>query len=386
MMSEMKKVGILTFHYVDNCGAMLQLLALKSFIEQIGYNVEIINYKSHTLCRRNSLFRSPFCRIKEIKSEDISKISKIYKSLRSIGNVLKSNLYIAKRLKIKKRFKEFRNEFFSGAISNPIERIEQLNFEKEYYAIVVGSDQVWNTELFAGEVDSFYFLQNRNLSCVNIAYAGSAGGDINEVELNLESLFCNFNYLSAREKLLAEKIAAITQRQVETVLDPVFLHDVSFWKKYIGSNIWGEYILLYPLEGNKELYKMIDILRKEYGIKVCELGYRKLYKDSHLISDYSPITFLNLIYHAKIIVTNSFHATAFSVILKKEIWVLKHSKRNMRIENLLEQVDISNRMIAVAEDLKKAEKKEMPDTTMILQKEIATSKNFLYKALKEKYE
>ena len=37
-------VGILTFYWADNYGAMLQAYALKKYLEKSGYDVEIIPY------------------------------------------------------------------------------------------------------------------------------------------------------------------------------------------------------------------------------------------------------------------------------------------------------------------------------------------------------
>ena len=42
----MKRVGIITYHYAYNFGAMMQAYALKKTVEELtGYEVEIINYK-----------------------------------------------------------------------------------------------------------------------------------------------------------------------------------------------------------------------------------------------------------------------------------------------------------------------------------------------------
>ncbi len=40
----MKKIGILTFYKSVNYGSALQAWALQHFLEQKGYNVEIIEY------------------------------------------------------------------------------------------------------------------------------------------------------------------------------------------------------------------------------------------------------------------------------------------------------------------------------------------------------
>lgn len=38
-------IGILTFHWATNYGAVLQCYALQSYLTSIGHNVKVINYK-----------------------------------------------------------------------------------------------------------------------------------------------------------------------------------------------------------------------------------------------------------------------------------------------------------------------------------------------------
>ena len=40
----MSKIGILTFHYSNNYGGVLQSLDLYNTVKELGYDVEIINY------------------------------------------------------------------------------------------------------------------------------------------------------------------------------------------------------------------------------------------------------------------------------------------------------------------------------------------------------
>ena len=41
-----KTVGIITFHDSINYGALLQAYALQSYIQSLGFEVDIINYKN----------------------------------------------------------------------------------------------------------------------------------------------------------------------------------------------------------------------------------------------------------------------------------------------------------------------------------------------------
>ena len=46
----MKKTGIITFQNANNYGAVFQAFALKTTIEKLGHEVEVINYDSKAMC------------------------------------------------------------------------------------------------------------------------------------------------------------------------------------------------------------------------------------------------------------------------------------------------------------------------------------------------
>ena len=93
------------------------------------------------------------------------------------------------------------------------------------------------------------------------------------------------------------------------------------------------------------------------------------------INNAGPLEFISLINKANIVISSSFHATAFSIILEKEFYVypLKGQNNSSRMTDLLNELGISNRFYAT--DLK--EKLEYNKITMILNEKIADSKNFL---------
>ena len=45
MEKKANKVGILTFHRANNYGAVLQAYALQTYLETIGVNAEIVDYR-----------------------------------------------------------------------------------------------------------------------------------------------------------------------------------------------------------------------------------------------------------------------------------------------------------------------------------------------------
>ena len=58
---------------------------------------------------------------------------------------------------------------------------------------------------------------------------------------------------------------------------------------------------------------------------------------------------MRLIKDAEIIVTDSFHATAFSIIFNKEFYNIRRSSRNIRIENLYNIFGMERRYVKLDE-------------------------------------
>jgi exopolysaccharide biosynthesis predicted pyruvyltransferase EpsI len=64
-----------------------------------------------------------------------------------------------------------------------------------------------------------------------------------------------------------------------------------------------------------------------------------------------PKDFIGVISKAKFIITNSFHATVFSIIYNKEFITVPHYKFSIRMKNLLEILNLSNRLCASVDEL-----------------------------------
>ena len=67
--------------------------------------------------------------------------------------------------------------------------------------------------------------------------------------------------------------------------------------------------------------------------------------------DAGPIDFLNLIEHASYVITDSFHATCFSLLFHTKFWVFVEpssiSKPNSRIFNILNMVKCQDRILSM---------------------------------------
>lgn len=378
----MAKIGILTFHYVDNSGAQLQLLGTMSFLSKNGFYVQIIDYRSSVLCQRNALIQNPAFRFKKGWKAGHSIINKLKKGFGQVLYAFKRNLKIINLLKGHESFNKFRSKY-SGLLTKRIRNIEGLiDISRSFDAIVIGSDQVWNTELFNYSIDDVYFANSPDIKCPVIGYAVSAGSILNLEEKTIFKLCKNFKSISAREIQLAEQISKALGVEIKTVLDPVFLCSKEYWVSLCNDVGFDEYVFLYVLEPNPLLIKTLNMIEKMKGksLKVIEVGFKKFYSKSTLISNFDPIFFLSLVRNAEYIITNSFHATAFSVIFEKEFYCIKHTTRNNRMETLLTKAQLLHRLIKNESDVKTG----LIDYSIVncsLQNEIAQSRRFLLTSL-----
>lgn len=331
------KIGILTFQYANNYGALLQAYALRKYLLNLGHEVYILNYDNSMLYMKN----------RNLKKKILTCVWDIF------SKILGKN----KRLK---KFEIFRkkNLEISMSVMKNIEEIRAYVANTKYDAYIVGSDQVWNPYITSN--DSVYclsFATNEK----KIAYAASFG--ISCFPLNLEENFIKyinkFNFVSVRENTGKDILNKMNYQDVRVVLDPVFLLEKKQWEKLAITNINYSYILCYYMPGDKvcekKIKKIAENLRNRFGYKIINIGrkeYHKFINDGKDIIDASPNEFLGYFKNAKFIVTNSFHGTAFSLIFEKEFYsvvnlsINNETKLSSRITDLLQNVELDNRIIS----------------------------------------
>ena len=318
----MSRIGILTFHSANNFGALLQAVSLqKIIIEHGGTECELINYEPEFIYKDYSI--SPF-KSKHPKA--------IIKSILRIPDKIKRNL----------KFQSFRKEntICSGQCQS------EDSFEKtcnSFEKIIVGSDQVWNYNLT--EHDMHYFLPGIDDSVEKIAYAASTGGADFLTDESTEMIQClqRFKDISVRESASKEALnQRLKEKKIEIVLDPVFLTTKNDWLHLAAKPVKKDYILFFKMGYSKTSESALEFakkLSKETGYELLMLWDQETwfkYRDVKHIGAVGPAEFLQWIAGAKCVVTNSFHATAFSIILNTPFYVETEIERKDRVLNILD--------------------------------------------------
>ena len=323
------KIGIMTFHRAWNYGAVLQVYALQQSIRSRGYDCEIVDYRNDYIENSYSLWPNAKASPKELVKETV-------------------NLPV--RMKRKKVFNTFRNKYLNIGPVYTMQTIVQAN--AEYDGFVFGSDQVWNPDLTDADMNYLgaFVTQNHKRN----AYAASFG----EKQLSDEHAeayrkeLSRFNKVAVREKIGQKHFFELTHKTSQEVVDPVFLLSAEEWAK-IGTKkeVPYPYIFVYQLQGNKtQTMRYAQHLAKQTGLRIVEFQAWAYIKKRNVKPVYAgdPCDFLNLIQNAECVITDSFHCTAFSVILEKKFWARVNPQKEVlqtRVGNLLWDLNLQERIL-----------------------------------------
>ncbi len=328
------KAAIVTFQGAENYGAVLQAFALSTWLRKHQITPEIINYDSK-IYRKYKLFRTFR-----------------YKSQPA---VLVADLLAYKgKSKRSKNFAAFRSEYLPITEKTYKSSKELSDISDTYDYYLCGSDQIWNPEITDG-VDGIYFLDFVDKKDKKIAYAPSVGVNyLNDFQTaRIEEYLTSFHALSVREQSGNDLLQPFCKKKITTVCDPVFLLDADDFKPICGSPVTQDkYVFLYvvgPARTYESVIRYSERLAAEKGLRLFYIidGDKTLFHISGTnMYGCNPTTFISLICHAQYAVSNSFHATAFSLIYGKQFVTFAKQGTNSRMTSLLQTVGLDNRMIS----------------------------------------
>ncbi len=343
------KIGLVCNFYIYNYGSVLQSYALQQFVCNTGRDIEVINY--HDVANRSKKVEI----LLKLKLKDVFNINKIVSKFnikREIKQDEAYNLIVSKR---KKSYDEFvEKHFFLSKKCDSISEVQELC--KEYHTILLSSDQLWGP---ADLIRDYHTLRQFPKGKKRVAYATSFGVANLPAFLNtvVEDFIPQIECVSVREKSGQNIIKKICGRDVPVVVDPTMLLSKEQWETVFSKNriIKDRYIFCYFLGENKKHIQAVKEFSDEKKMKIVSI----LHPENYNIKEYrfadiypdgvGPAEFLNLIYNAEYVVSDSFHASVFSVIFNKKFMVFDRynsasgESRNTRIENLLNMLQLSNR-------------------------------------------
>lgn len=292
------KIGIVTYYKAINNGAFLQAYCLKKFVEEV-YSGEV--------------FFVPF------STDTVSK------------DILKNKKNPLKLLNALLRYK-------SISMFQKRELVEGDRTE-HYDLIIAGSDEIWNIR---NKVFTFENMAVNLNADAYITYAISMGNTALEERFPTDFAreLDKFNYVSVRdfnsEKILREKFSIDACINV----DPVFLADIP---KYEKHKIRKKYLMVYGGIDKKDIYTAILSYAKEQDLDVISVdSYNKWCKT---IVSRNPFDFVDYIRNAECVVTNMFHGTMLSVVLKKKFVSILTKTRSPKMSHAITIFSIQDNVI-----------------------------------------
>lgn len=324
------KVAIITFHRAINYGAVLQAYALQEAIRKKGHDCIILNY----FCPTMEAYTAPF---------------NMFEKEPNIKNYIIAGIKTPFRLIRKIRFYNFSKKYMR--LSKPIKNLHEMDFD--YDCFITGSDQVWNDYLTGNDMS--YFLDFVNLDNKKMSYAACFGYELlpEELKKNYKMYLSKFNKISVRDEVSKKIIHELLRdkKEIFVTVDPTLLWTGDFWGKFRKSNSKGKYILIYSLNQEIGLMKCARELSEKYSMDILYIcndifEIKKYSYVKHIFSP-KPEDFLSLIANAEYVVTNSFHGTVFSLVFHRKFYCETQygSKKNKRIEDLLEKIGCTDRII-----------------------------------------
>lgn len=356
------KVGIVTITDGSNYGNNLQNYAVIKVLKTLGVESETIKTDVE-----NSLIKKIINKLKRIINNgdnicvqdsgagvesDFAEQERVQSHVRNQETTIKDYVLREKRAQ---RFKKFSKKYLNKSREVCIEREPSLLYK--YDCLVFGSDQIWNFTISRVERGYKYFSGMFAYNTKKIAYSASVG--VNYIPDKFKNDFANslknFSAVSVREQSGKSAIEELIDIDVKVTIDPTLMLNRKEWleiarkPKYIKSN--KKYIMTYFLGDVLETTKnFIVSISKKYDYEIVNItmdwvAYQNVENKKHFCT--SPDEFVWLVSNCELMLTDSFHACVFSIIMDKPFRVFKRQqkglkKMNSRIETLASVLELDN--------------------------------------------
>lgn len=359
----MKLASFITVHVGFNFGSKLQAIATSEVLKKIGYVPTCVNYIPPRVTRSRywgKLFSNPIKFVRRLLFFPFYLLTE-----RNFDG------YLSKYCKVSKQFYA-EDDFMKNCPHADV--------------YVSGSDQLWNCEHNEGN-DKHYFFDG--IKGKKIAYASSIGmiSLPEDYAAYMKEQLSQYSAVSVREQSAVELLGKMGISATH-VLDPTFMLTKEEWNLFASKRLVKEkYIFVYlPYNiKNKDLiYRSVRKIAKAKNLKVVSYSDNVI-KDKYAdqtIFFVNPGDVLSLILHAEVVMTNSFHGTAFSINMNKQFWTYMPSRFSTRITSILDLCDLNNRLLD--EEITEKQMNEIADfnyTNSVLRQERQKSYDFLTKVL-----
>ena len=335
------RIAIITLPLSGNYGGILQNYALQTVLKRSGHTVETITLPQEL---KQPWWRKPLAYGK-----------------RSL------NKYVLRRRKTLVFYEEWYNRtlpvllhdmrrFVSEHIvTRKVNRFADIRPE-DYDAFVVGSDQIWRPQYSYRPITDAYLDFAKDWKHVRrVAYAASFGTDVWEYTpvqtRQCAGLAALFDGISVREEAGVELCREHLQCEAVHVLDPTMLLTAGDYVRLFKDKPLAAprgQLLTYVLDETPEKSRIIEKVAEHYQYKVYRANSRFEDWAAPLEERIQPPVeqWLKDFHDAKFVITDSFHATVFSILFGKPFLVIGNKERGLsRIDSLLKMFGLEEHVV-----------------------------------------
>ncbi len=312
------KINIITYHWSNNLGALVQSLSLKNFLEKnFRIHIEFNSYLPELLIKRE--------RNSQLNLQNLPFLFSIIQK--------KINLF------------NWKKKILDISVSK-----KKLNlFDKDIY--IYGSDEIWNYNNPFFGFDPYFFGDSNHQK--KIAYGCSIGNSKPKVEQNLisEKIKKNletFSAISVRDQNSFDLVKDLSSLKPNIVLDPCFLSDpevlIADKSTYNKKFKKTEYVLIYGDYFNKNEIQNILNFGKTHNLEIISVGSINRWANKNIINA-NPTDLIFFIKKSKFVITSMFHGVMLSYKYKKQFWYSEDPYRKNKLGFFLEKLDLKKQKI-----------------------------------------
>ena len=341
------RIAIITLPLMGNYGGILQNYALQTVLKRMGHTVDTLSLPWKL---KLPLWKRPLSWGKRFVEKMLlrRRVRIFYEQWynRTQPVLLKDMWsFVAERISIR-RVKSF-------SVLQP----------RDYDAFVVGSDQIWRPRYTYKSVSEVYLSFAKAWKGVKrVAYAASFG--TNQWEYTPEqteqctALASLFDAISVREESAVKLCRKHLHCEARHVLDPTLLLTADDYIQLFESKSLlaprGQ-LLMYVLDEMPEKSEIIQQIAGQRHYQIYRANSR--YEDGSAPLDervQPPVEqWLKDFYDAEFVITDSFHATVFSILFGKPFIVIGNKARGLsRIESLLKMLGLEEHLVYTVTELK----------------------------------
>lgn len=328
------KVGILSTQRHANWGSSLQCYGLQQKLTQMGFDTEIIDYFPEDVTVMGQLRRLK------------SKSAKLKNPILHLAAICAFSIsYINK----KRVFDKFLKKYFRLTPKTYYDATEINENDPREDIYCCGGDQTLNGFKV---LDVFDNLPDE---AIKVTYSSSFGKTTftEEEYLHSKSSLSRVHAFSCREDSGTEIMQEMGFESAQWIIDPAFLLTAEEWAKLASKKYEGKkYIVAYNLHHDAKIEKFQKELSEKYNLPVINICVQwfEFYRYGKFLWCPSVEDFLCLIKNAEYVISDSFHATVFSILFHRKFMTVVPDNVGTRIDSISHLFHIDDRIVRWNED------------------------------------